>query len=62
MQVSIIDQGFNHSKRFQIMVQSGNGFTHVYPGKLYTIEEAKAICAANGFTVVAIGSIWQCTK
>lgn len=62
MQVSIINQEFNHPKRYQIMVQSGNGFTHVYPGKLYTLEEAKAICTANGFTVISIGSIWQCIK
>lgn len=62
MQVFIIDQGFNHSKRFQIMVLKANCFYHVHPGKLYTLEEAKAQCSANGYTVQKIGSIWQCAN
>jgi hypothetical protein len=60
MQVFIIDQGFNHSKRFQIMTQKANCFYHVYPGKLFTLEEAKTLCKENNFNVVSIGSIWQC--
>jgi hypothetical protein len=62
MQVFIIDQGFNHSKRFQIMTQKAGCFYHVYPGKLFTLEGAKAQCSANGYTVEKIGSIWQCAS
>ena len=62
MKVSIIDQELNHPKRYQIMKQSGSGFYHLHPGKLYTLEEAKAICTANGYTVESIGSIWKCIK
>lgn len=60
MQVFIIDQGFNHSKRFQIMTQKANCFYHVYPGKLFTLEEAKAECSKNNYTIQKIGSIYQC--
>jgi hypothetical protein len=60
MNVSIIKQSFNHGKCYQIMVEVTHGFNHVFPGKLFTLEEAKTICSANGFTVVSIGDIWQC--
>ena len=62
MNVFIIDQEFNHLKRFQIMIASGSGFDHVFPGKLFTLEDAKTICSANGFTICGIGSIWECIK
>ena len=63
MQVFIINQNLNRSKTYQIMIAYGaNGFSHVYPGKLFTLEEAKTICNSNGFTVCGIGSIWQCLK
>lgn len=62
MNISIIDQGLNHLKRYQIMKQSGSGFVHLFPGKLFTLEEAKTICNNNGLTVDCIGSIWQCLK
>lgn len=62
MQVFIIGQEFNHEKRYQIMVAIPHGFAHVFPGKLYALEEAKTLCSTNGFTVEKIGSIWQCAN
>lgn len=62
MNVFIIDHEFNHLKRFQIMTAAGTGFNHVFPGQLFTLEQAKTICSTNNFTIVAIGSIWQCSK
>jgi hypothetical protein len=62
MQVFSIDQGFPRSKRFQIMIQKADCFYHVHPGKLYTLEEAKEQCSANGYNVQKIGSIWQCAN
>ena len=59
MNVSIIKQIY-HEKGYQIMVERGSAFYHVYPGKLFTLEEAKTICSANCFNVVSIGDIWQC--
>ena len=62
MNVFIINQGFKHLKTYQIMTAAGSGFDHVYPGKLFTLEEAQTICRANGFIVCGIGSIWECNK
>lgn len=59
MNVCIIDQGINHRKRYQIMVQVGSGFNHLFPGKLFTLEQAKAICNDN---IAAIGTVWECLK
>ena len=62
MKVCIIDQRFNHEKRYQIMRRDPYGFTHVFPGKLFTLEEAKAECEKQGYEVIAIGDIWQCSE
>ena len=62
MNVSIIDQEFNHPKIYQIMVSNNFGFTHVFPGQLFTLEEAKTICNDNNYIVDSIGTIWQCLK
>lgn len=62
MHISIIDTGIQHKKRYQIMIAAGSGFDHVFPGKLFTLEEAKAICEKHNFIIDSIGSIWQCTK
>lgn len=61
MNVSIIKQT-HHEKGYQIMIATQYGFNHVYPGKLFTLEEAKTICSTNGFNVVSIGDIWQCAS
>ena len=60
MNVCIINQELNRDKQYQIMTKCGNGFNHVYPGKLFTLEQAKAICKENNFNIIAIGDIWQC--
>ena len=62
MKVCIINQGLRHEKRYQIMQRDSYGFTHVFPGKLFTLEEAQAECQKRGFEVVAVGDIWQCSK
>jgi hypothetical protein len=61
MQVSIVKQT-HHEKGYQIMVQKGDCFYHVFPGALFTLGEAKALCEKNNFTVAAIGDIWQCAN
>lgn len=60
MDVYIINQELNRTRSFQLMVKQKNAFYHIYPGKLFTLEEARDICDKNGFNVVKIGDIWQC--
>lgn len=61
MDVYIIDRELRHDKRYQIMKKWGsNGFSHVFPGVLFTLEEAKDTCTENNYNVVKIGDIWQC--
>lgn len=60
MNVYIINQELNRTKTFQIMVKRKNAFYHIFPGELFTLEEAKNICDKNDFNVVKIGNIWQC--
>lgn len=60
MEVCIVNRELRTDKKYQIMVRARYGFNHVYPSKLFTLEEAKQICKSNGYTVVAIGDIWQC--
>lgn len=62
MNVCIINQELYRDKQYQIMQQCGAGFNHVYPGKLFTLEQAKEICKENNFNIVAIGTIWECIK
>lgn len=60
--VCIIDRELQVENRYQIMRRDAYGFTHVFPGKLFTLEEAQAQCEKNGFEVIAIGDIWQCCE
>ena len=62
MNVSIINQGFNHPKSYQIMIADQHGFRHIFPGKLFTLEEAKTICTENKYIIDSIGDMWQCSK
>ena len=62
MEVCIIDRELQGENRYQIMRRDTYGFTHVFPGKLFTLEEAQAECEKNGFEVIAIGDIWQCCE
>ncbi len=60
MQVCIVNTERNHSKRYQIMVNNGTLFEHVYPGKLFTLNEAIKICGQNNYEIKAIGTMWHC--
>ena len=62
MEVCIVDRELRSSKKYQIMVRTQHGFNHLYPGKLFTLDSAKEVCKTNGYTVVAIGDIWQCVE
>ena len=60
MNVCIINTEHQHEKHYQIMVPVRSGFNHVYPGKLFTIEQAQQLCIDNNFTVLKIGTLYQC--
>ena len=60
--VCIIDRCLCIEQHYQIMRRDRYGFSHVFPGKLFTLEEAQAECKKQGFEVVAIGDIWQCCE
>jgi hypothetical protein len=60
MNVCIINRELNREKQYQIMMPVNFGFNHVYPGKLFTLEQAKEICKENNFNIIKIGDIWQC--
>ena len=47
---------------YQIMGRLDVGFWHIFPGQLFTLEEAKAKCEEIGATVVAVGDEWECLK
>ena len=38
------------------------GYYHVFPGVLFTLDEARNECRERGFNVVAVGDIWQCAE
>lgn len=60
MKVCIVDTERRRLKRYQIMTNSGTLFQHVYPGKLFSLNEAIKICNKNNYEVAATGSIWEC--
>ena len=60
MNVFIINQELNHKKQYQIMTAAGSGFYHVFPGKLFTLDQAKTICKENNFNIIKTGTIYQC--
>ena len=62
MKVCIIDTERNHPKRYQIMVNHGTLFEHVFPGELFTLHDAQAICKENNYKIVAIGTMWECLR
>ena len=49
-------------KGYQIMRRNGSGFTHVFPGVTFTLDEAQNVCREYGFNVVATGDMWQCLE
>ena len=60
MQVCIVNTERNHQRRYQIMVNNGTLFEHLYPSKLFSLEDAKSICKQNNYEIKAIGTMWQC--
>ena len=60
MKTCIIDTERNTEQRYQIMRNSGTLFEHLYPGKLFTLNQAKEICKQNNIEVYAIGTMWEC--
>lgn len=58
--VCIVKTIEHHPNGYQIMKESNGAFYHLFPGKLFTLEEARQICTANAFDVLAVGSIWEC--
>ena len=60
MKNCIINTERNNEKRYQIMRNSGALFEHLYPGQLFTLEQAKEICKQNDIEVHAIGTMWEC--
>ena len=49
-------------KGYQIMRRAESGFTHVFPGVVFTLDEARNICRKHNFNVVATGDFWQCLE
>lgn len=47
---------------YQIMGRQYAGYWHIFPGQLFTLEDAKAKCEEIGATVVAVGDEWECLK
>lgn len=46
-------------KRFQIMERQSSGLFHIFPGKLWNLEEAVKICQKNNWKILAIGDFWH---
>ena len=46
-------------KRFQIMARQSSGLFHIFPGKLWNLEEAVKICQENNWEILAIGDFWH---
>ena len=64
MEVCIVNtiERLKDGKGWQIMKRAGSGYNHVFPGAMYTMEEAKNICNEKNLHVVAIGDFWECLK
>ena len=64
MEVCIVNtiERLKDGKSWQIMKRAGSGYNHIFPGALYTVEEAANICNEHNFHVVAIGDFWECLK
>ena len=64
MKVCIVNtvERLKNGKGWQIMKRSGTGYDHIFPGKMFTLDDAKKECAKNNFTIIAVGDFWQCIK
>ena len=62
MDVCIVHTIERKERGWQIMRRISYGFNHVFPGVLFTLDEARNVCRERGFNVVAVGDIWQCVE
>ena len=60
MDVCIVHIVERKERGWQIMKRAPCGFNHVFPGVLFTLNEARNVCRDHGFDVVAVGDLWQC--
>lgn len=62
MDVCIVNtiERMKNGKGWQIMKRVPCGFNHVFPGILFTLDEARNVCRDHGFDIVAVGDLWQC--
>ena len=62
MDVCIVHMIERKEQGWQIMKRTWCGFNHVFPGVLFTLDEARNECRERGFNVVATGDLWQCVE
>lgn len=60
MDIYIIDTERQNDNKYQIMQGSNGMFFHLFPGKLFTLEQAKNICKENNYNILKIGTMWEC--
>ena len=60
--VCIVHMIERDEKGWQIMKRTRSGFNHVFPGVLFTLDEARDACRKHGFNVIATGDMWQCLE
>lgn len=64
MQVCVVNTvtHLKNGRGWQVMRRVGSGYNHIFPGILYTLEEAVDVCNGNNYQIVAVGDFWQCLK
>ena len=62
MDVCIVHTIERKERGWQVMKRISYGFNHVFPGVLFTLDEARNVCRERGFNVVAVGDLWQCVE
>lgn len=59
MDVVIMERDLTIGIFYQIMTVTKYGLNHVYPGKLFTLDEAKKECKKMKYVIHAIGDSWE---
>ena len=62
MDVCIVHTIERKERGWQVMKRTWCGFYHVFPGVLFTLDEARNECRERGFNVIAVGDMWQCAE
>ena len=62
MDVCIVHTIERKEQGWQVMKRTWCRFYHVFPGVLFTLDEARNVCRERGFNVVAVGDLWQCVE